>query len=247
MKLLITALSFFIVTSAYAERIVVYAAASTASPVQEILTEFSEETGIKTAASFASSGTLAKQIANSAPADIFISANSRWLQWLKNNKLLKDSTVKPLLANRLALISHKYKGETFTQMQITELLTSGGRIAMADPSHAPAGRYAEETLKSLGILKETEKRLIKMQTVRVALAMVERRAVPFAIVYASDAVSSDTISILTLFNENLHGAIRYPYSIVNGKDTPNVVKLYSFLQSAKALSIFEKYGFQRAD
>ncbi|PLX69522.1 MAG: molybdate ABC transporter substrate-binding protein [Denitrovibrio sp.] len=246
MKNLLILLLMFIATVSYAEKITIYAAASTTNALNEIISEYKKSTDVDVVASFASSGTLAKQISNSAPADIFLSANKKWMTYLKDKNKVKAETISPLLSNRLALIApvtSPIKPTELDNATATKILSNGVRIALADPAHSPAGKYALKTLESLGLWTELSKNAVRMQTVRVALAMVERNAVPFGIVYSSDAALSNKAKVIGLFNEELHGAIRYPSAIVTGKDTASVVKFYHFLKSEQSATIFEKYGF----
>lgn len=247
MRLLLTFICLFgFMTAAYADNVTVFAAASTTNAVNGIIKEFTAETGMKVTPSYASSGTLAKQIDNSAPADIFISANQKWMKYLKDQSKVEAKTVDVLLANGLVLIapaSSKVKAQTLDKDTVLRLI-SGGKIAVGDPSHVPAGLYAEKTLKNLGIWDRVQQNLARMQTVRAALALVERNAVPFGIVYSSDAELSKSVKTIGYFDEKLHGPIRYPYAIVTGKENPSVKAFYKFLKGEKSAKIFEKYGFK---
>lgn len=246
-KLLLLLVCMVTFVSAYAEKVTIFAAASTTNAVNEIISGFKAETGIDVTGSYASSGTLAKQIANSAPADIFLSANVKWMKWLADEGKVDKDTVIPLLANRLALIapsSSKIMPVSLDKDTAVKLLTEKGRIAIGDPAHVPAGIYAQKTMESLGVWDNVQKMLTRMQSVRVALATVERNAVPLGIVYSSDAASSSRVKVIGLFDEELHGAIRYPVAVVDGKGNENVMKFYSYLKSDKSAKIFEKYGFK---
>lgn len=232
--------------TANAEDITIFAAASTTNAVNEIKAAFEAQTGNKVIASYASSGTLAKQIDNSAPAAIFISANQKWMDWLDEKGKVEKDTVKMLLANRLVLVTPA--SSTLSDVKLDAATTfdllSKGKIAVGDPAHVPAGQYAQKTLESLGVWDKLEKNLARMQDVRAALALVEKNAVPFGIVYSSDAGVSKQVKIAGYFDEDLHGPIRYPYAIINGKSTNAVKDFYSFLKTDYSAKIFEKYGFQ---
>lgn len=232
--------------TAFAADVTVFAAASTTDAVNEIIAEFEAETGKEITASFASSGTLAKQIDNSAPADIFISANVKWMDWLiEKNKIEKD-TAGPLLANRLALIAPSaspVSPEELTNEKAVEFISSAERVAIGDPAHVPAGMYAKKTMENLGVWGKVEKTAARMQNVRLALAMVEKNAVPLGIVYSSDAAQSSMIKVIGLFSEDLHGAIRYPAGIVKERATEDVKAFFEYLKSDTSAAIFKKYGF----
>lgn len=250
MKKILICMCMFISLTASAEKITIYAAASTTNAVKEIAQLYTEKTGIDIVASFASSGTLAKQISNSAPADIFLSANNKWMQWLIDENKVETNTARPILANRLALVAPASSGisvENLDNAAASKLITDAKRFVIADPAHAPAGKYAQKTLKSLGIWESVQSKAARVQTVRVALAMVERNAVPLGIVYLSDAALSKNVKVIGLFDEELHGAIRYPYAVVKGKNNDAVTSFYSYLKSDAASEIFRKYGFHTAD
>lgn len=242
MKRLIFSLLLLININVYAADLVIYAAASTTSAVNEIIDEFYKISGAKAVAAYASSGTLAKQVANGAPADIFISANAKWMKWLVDKD--KVHAPEPLLTNRLALIGN----EKSANLDISGLGKAfvNNRFSMADPEHSPAGRYAKKALESLNIWDSSKKSATRMQTVRAALALVERNAVSYGIVYSSDVYGSKSAKILSLFDEKLHGAIRYPFAMAKRKSSTKALELYNFMKSDKGMMIFEKYGFQRA-
>jgi len=246
MRLFFAIVVMFTFMTAYAEKITIYAAASTTNAMNEIIADFKKETGIDAVGSYASSGTLAKQIENSAPADIFISANVKWMDYLVEKAKVKTDTVAPLLANRLALVAPLQSSllpTELTKEKAAELLSSAKRIAMGDPAHVPAGKYAQKTLEALGIWNKLESKVLRMQNVRVALATIEKNAVPLGIVYSSDAALSDKVKIVGIFDETLHGPIRYPIAIIDGKESDAVFKFYNFLKTEKSAKIFQKYGF----
>ncbi|ADD68403.1 molybdenum ABC transporter, periplasmic molybdate-binding protein [Denitrovibrio acetiphilus DSM 12809] len=247
-KLLLLIMCTTAFMTANAEKLTIYAAASTTNAVNEIIANYEAETGNEVTSSYASSGTLAKQIDNSAPADIFISANVKWMTWLEGKGKVDKTTVAPLLANRLALIapskSEIKASETLDNDTAVKLLTTSGRIAIGDPAHVPAGIYAQKAMESLGVWEEVSGTVARMQNVRVALATVEKNAVPLGIVYSSDAARSKQVKIVGLFDEELHGAIRYPVAVVAGKANDTVMSFYNYLKTEKSAKIFEKYGFK---
>jgi molybdate transport system substrate-binding protein len=245
-KFALSILCILMTVSAYAETITVFAATTTVNAVNEISRIYTEKTGVEIRSSFASSGTLAKQIQNSAPAEIFISANEKWMKWLADENLIASGTYSPLLSNRLALIAPLASEARPTELKNAEaamILQNASKVAIGDPSHSPAGIYAENTIRSLGIWDKIEKNLVRMQTVRIVLAAVEQNAVPLGIVYSSDAAQSQKVKILGIFDESLHNAIRYPIGIVAGKNTPAVKAFYDFLKSDEASQIFRNHGF----
>jgi molybdate transport system substrate-binding protein len=244
--ILLLVISFMSIT-AFAADVTIYAAASTTNAVNSIISEFEKKTGYTAVASFASSGTLAKQISNGAPADIFISANPKWMKWVEEKGMVEKSEL--LLANRLALVVN-VKSEQKIAKADTETVSSlfnGKKFSIADPEHAPAGRYAQKAMETLGLWDSLKGNAARMQTVRAALALVERNAVPYGIVYSSDASASKLVKVLALFDESLHGAIRYPVAVVKDKNSDAVKAMYSFLFSDESYKIFSEYGFMKAE
>jgi molybdate transport system substrate-binding protein len=235
----------FISLSVLAADVTIYAAASTTNAVNEIMKSFEAETGKTVTASFASSGTLAKQIDNSAPADIFISANIKWMDWLSEKGKIETDTRIPYLANNLALIAPVSSSAFADKLdaETVKALIGSGKFAMGDPEHVPAGMYSQKTLESLGLWESLQGQAARMQDVRATLAMVERNAVPFGMVYSSDASISDKVKTIALFDENLHGPIRYPMAVIKDKKTDAVMSFYNYLKTEKSANIFAKYGF----
>jgi len=248
MKLLITAVCLMISFAVSAESITLYAAASTTNAVNEIISIYSEKTGEKVKASFASSGTLAKQIENSAPADIFISANPKWMKWIDEKGLMESDSIKPLLSNRMVLIAPASSSEKIENVSGESMLKmlAGKRIVMAAPEHAPAGQYAKQVFENLGIWEDVKHMTAGMQTVRAVLAMIEKGAAPYGVVYSSDASVSKNIKVLAVFDRSLHSPVVYPAGIIKKNSSDRVKDFYTFLKSSEAEVIFSKYGFEKA-
>ncbi len=236
-------------TTARAEEITVFAAASLTDAMTQVAQSYATATGDTLQLSYASSSTLARQIAAGAPADLFISANQKWMTWLADQDLIATNSRHDLLANALVLIAPADSNlEPITissQTDLTSLIDEEDRIAVGDPDHVPAGIYARQALESLGQWNTVEPRLARADNVRAALALVERGEAPLGIVYATDAAIATDVKIIATFPENSHPAITYPVAITTGQTNPAAVKLLAWLLGDDAGVIFAEYGFNR--
>jgi molybdate transport system substrate-binding protein len=228
-----------------AEKITVYAAASLTNALEEVDADYTKRTGATVAESFASSSTLARQIEAGAPAQIFISADAKWMDYLADKNLIASQTI--LLGNALALIA---PSDSPVQAQGIDSgfnwnrqLGINGRLATGDPDHVPAGIYAKEALRHLGVWNGLEPRLARAGDVRGALTLVERGDAPLGIVYVTDARVSAKVKIIGIFPESSHTRIVYPAGIVKGADAPAVENYYNFLRGSVARAVFSRYGF----
>jgi molybdate transport system substrate-binding protein len=159
--------------------------------------------------------------------------------------MVKDTRY-TLLGNELVLIAAKdAKPAKITLDKQTDWakLLNGGRLSVGDPDHVPAGIYAKEALQNLGAWTALEPKLARANNVRSAMALVERGEAPLGIVYGSDAVASDKVSVVAIFPEDSHKPVEYPMAIVKGHQTPAVSAFYSYLKSPEAAAIFKHYGF----
>jgi molybdate transport system substrate-binding protein len=231
---------------AEADQLIVFAAASTTNAITDIMARFAAETAIPVAPSFASSSTLAKQIESGAPADLFISADEKWMDYLAERKMIQpDSRIK-LLGNRIVLIAPVDSRLPASDIQAASPLLQwlgDGRLAMGDPSHVPAGIYGQQALENLGLWVSVKDKLAPAKDVRAALALVERAETPLGLVYATDAAISNKVRVIGRFPESSHPPIVYPAAIVAGREAPAARQFLTYLKSATAKSIFEKYGF----
>lgn len=228
-----------------AEPVMVFAAASTTNAVSDAVKAYEAEGKGKAVASFASSSTLAKQIAHGAPAQVYLSANVKWMNYLADKKLLEPGTRVDLLGNRLVLIAPKgakERGPIKAGMPLIQWL-GDGRLAVGDPDHVPAGIYAKQALKSLGLWEKAEPRLARAANVRAALALVERGEAPLGIVYSTDAAITPKVTVVGIFPEGSHKPIIYPLSLLKGEATSQAKAFWQFLQGDEAKGIFKKYGF----
>ncbi len=220
------------------ERILVFAAASVADAIEQAADEFSASGRDHIVVSVAASSTLAKQIAAGAPANLFISADTDWVDWLARNKHADVNAQRIVARNRLVVA--RKAGEVVAG-DLREALGQG-RIAMGDPGHVPAGRYAKQALVSEGVWETVVPRAVYGENVRVAVEYLRNGAVDAAIVYASDAALYQDIVPVFTFAEHDHDAIIYPMIIPGGSDG-RAGAFADFLASSDGQSILLEYGF----
>lgn len=241
-------LSLSLAGQAFADnnKVTVFAAASLTNALQDIATEYKKEHQVDVVSSFASSSTLARQIEAGAPADLFISADQKWMDYAVSKDSIQPDTRANLLENTLVLVAPKVskQGDITINAQTDWLkLLDGGRLAVGDPDHVPAGIYAKESLQKLGAWDALSSKLAPAEDVRSALALVERDEAPLGIVYGSDAVASKGVKVVAVFPADTHQKVEYPIAIVKGHDTPVVSAFYKYLQGPEAAKVFQQYGF----
>lgn len=229
-----------------AEKITVFAAASLTNALQDIANRYQQGKEVKIVSSFASSSTLARQIEQGAPADLFISADQQWMDYAAQKKSIEEASRYTLLGNELVLVAPKEaKSPRVTLSKNTDWksLLQGQRLSVGDPDHVPAGLYAKEALQSLGAWSTLEPMLARGNSVRAALALVERNETPYGIVYGSDAVASSKVAVVGVFPADSHKPVEYPMAKVKGHDTAGVVAFYHYLKGPEAAAVFKHYGF----
>lgn len=237
--------TLFAQPAAAADEVLVFAAASTSGAIGEIAAAYAERRQGAVRAAFASSATLARQIAAAAPADVFLSAHPHWMDYLVEHQAIDRDSRRDLLRNRLVLIEPRestLKLRIAPGFPLAEAL-GGGRLAIGNPEHVPAGMYAKAALVHLGVWKEVADRLAPAPDVRAALALVERGETPLGIVYASDARASAKVRVVGTFPADSHPPIVYPVAVVTGHDRPAVASFMAFLGSPEAREIFRRFGF----
>ena len=228
------------------DTVTVFAAASTTNAMTDIGQLYMAQHKDKIRFSFASSSTLAKQIDNGAPADIYVSANVKWMDYLIKKRMISPNSRVDLLGNRIVLIVPDQSSLKHIDIKPDFPLASylgDGRLAMGDPDHVPAGMYGKEALKRLKVWPKVENKVAGMKDVRAALMMVERGEVPLGQVYSTDAAISSKVRIVGVFPPETHSPIVYPVAIVVNHDRPSVARFMAYLKSAAARTVFEKYGF----
>jgi molybdate transport system substrate-binding protein len=231
--------------SAQAPKLIVFAAASLKDALDEANAVYQRDKGQETATSYAASSTLAKQIEAAAPADVFISADLDWMDYLAKRNLVRPETRANLFGNRLVLIAPVNSGGKLSiapNFPIAQAL-GNGRLAIADPNAVPAGRYGKAALESLGVWSSVADRLAPAENVRATLVLVSRGEAPLGIVYQTDANSDKGVQIVGTFPENTHPPIIYPIAVVAASTNPGASGYVAFLKSAAARRIFEKHGF----
>jgi molybdate transport system substrate-binding protein len=238
-------LLFFSAAHANAEKILCYAAASLTNALGDIAQSFERQSQDKVSFSFASSSTLAKQIENGAPADMFVSADQEWMDYLEKLNLIAPGSRIELLGNRLVLIAPADSGLSLTLKPGVDLssLLRGGLLATGDPDHVPVGKYAKIALEKLGAWDRVSGRIARADSVRAALALVERGEAPLGIVYATDAAVAPKVKVVDVFPGDLHPAIVYPAALVQGRSTPAAARFLDYLKTPEAKAVFQKYGF----
>ncbi len=223
----------------------VLAAASLQEAMLEAADAWAAEGHQKPVVSFAASSALARQIEAGAPADLFVSADEEWMDHLQEKGLLRPGTRTQFLRNRLVLIAPRSdRGEMAIRPGLPLARALGqGRLAMADPDSVPAGRYGKAALQRLGVWGTVEGRVAAAENVRAALALVERGAAPFGIVYATDARASDQVRVAGVFPAASHPPIRYPLATLRASTHPDAEAFRRFLLSPEGMAVFVRHGF----
>lgn len=229
-----------------AENITVFAAASLTNALQDIASEYEEGRDVKIVSSFASSSTLARQIEQGAPADLFISADQQWMDYASEKKTIDNGSRVTLLGNDLVLVaptSNQPQPVNISKTTDWKSLLKGQRLAVGDPDHVPAGIYAKEALQNLGAWEQLSPVMARSNSVRAALALVERNETPYGIVYGSDAIASKKVTVVGIFPKESHKPVEYPLAIVTDHNNARVKAFYDYLKGPEAAVVFKKYGF----
>jgi molybdate transport system substrate-binding protein len=241
-------LAFYVVVAspiAAAAGITVFAAASLKEALDEQAKTFEASTGNKVVVSYGGSNALAKQIEAGAPADLFISADLDWMDYVATRNLLAPNARFDLLRNTLVLIAPSSSSSTLKIAPNFGLAAALGteKLAMANPDSVPAGKYGKSALEALGVWASVEKQVARAETVRAALVLVSRGEAPFGIVYKTDALADKGVKVVDTFPPNSHPPIIYPAALVASSKSTAAKPLLDYLRSAPAGSVWEKYGF----
>lgn len=226
-------------------RLVVFAAASMSVVLQEIAARFRDAHGVEVVLNLDASSTLARQIEQGAPADIFLSADRAWMDVVATAWNLGPSECHDLAMNQLVMIAPKGSGvsvEATKEFDIAPFLTRCSRIAIADPVHVPAGRYARQSIEWLGWWTQMQPRMLPAKDVRAALRLVEISEADAGFVYATDARSSDTIEVLAVLPSASHDAIVYSIAARRGA-SPHADAFLNFLRHPDTVARMEAVGF----
>jgi molybdate transport system substrate-binding protein len=232
-------------SAAQGRDVLVFAAASLKNALDEIAAQWQRESGKKVNISYAASNTLIKQIEQGAPADIFISADLDWMDYVAEHKLIKPETRFNLLGNKLVLIAPADSRINLTIAPNFPLAQALGndRLAMAEPSAVPAGKYGKAALEALGVWASVANKIAPAQDVRATLLLVSRGEAPLGIVYQTDAASDKGVKIVGAFPESTHPPIIYPIAVTTASTNPDTAAYIGFLKSPAAKPAFEKQGF----
>ena len=229
------------------QKVHLFAAASTAAAIDEIAEAAGAAfDGPVVVPVFASSGTLARQIVNGAPAAIFLSADPRWMTLLSEQKLIDESSRRDLLGNCLVLVQPVEDAQPFQVDASLPDRLGRGRLAIADPALAPLGAYARKALQSVSLWKPLQPKIVIQPNARALLALASRGEVAAAILYESDLTRNRRLRIVHRFATTHVPGIRYPTAIVAGRDGPAVRRVFDFLTSDPARAIFWRHGFREA-
>jgi molybdate transport system substrate-binding protein len=224
---------------------VVFAAASMKNALDDVNKIFSDRGGAKVTASYAASSALAKQLEQGAPADVFISADTDWMDYAAQHKLVRNDSRIDLLGNVLVLVAPKdAKIDSVTVGKDLDLarLAGDGRIVTGDVRAVPVGKYAKQALEKLGLWSGVERKLAMTENVRAALALVARGEAALGIVYSTDAAVEPSVKIVGTFPADSHAPIVYPVALTAGAK-PGGAAYLDVLRSRDAKTIFERYGF----
>ena len=231
---------------AEAQKLTVFAAASTTNAITDIAKLFEKSHSVVVRLSFASSSTLAKQIEKGARADIFLSANPKWMDYLAERGAITAASRTDLLGNRIVLIAPQDSSlghlTVDSSLNLAKLLGEG-RLAMGDPDHVPAGIYGKQAFEKLGLWDSVKDKVARAKDVRAALVLVERGEAPLGQVYATDAAISDKVKIVGMFPADSHPPITYPVALAADSQSDAAGEFIKFLQGPEGKAVFEKYGF----
>ena len=225
--------------------LVVFAAASLKNALDAVNAQWQKETGKKAIISYAASSALAKQIEQGAPAQMFISADLDWMDYVAQKNLIKPDTRSNLLGNRIVLIAPKDKAQPIEIKAGFDLakVLGDGRLAMANVDAVPAGKYGKAALEKLGVWASVSSKVAQAENVRAALLLVSRGEAPAGIVYQTDAAADPNVKIIGTFPEDTHPPIIYPIALTANADHPDAAAFLAYIKSAKAKPLFEAQGF----
>jgi molybdate transport system substrate-binding protein len=241
----VLAASWSVAAQAQGRDLLVFGAASLKNALDDANAQYQREAGHKIVVSYGASSALAKQIENGAPADIFISADLDWMDYVAEHKLIKPETRLNLLGNKLVLVAPADSSVNLAiapNFPLAQAL-GNGRLAMADPAAVPAGKYGKAALEALGVWSSVSSKIAPAQDVRATLLLVSRGEAPLGIVYQTDAASDKGVKIVGAFPESSHPPIIYPIAVTTASANPDAAAYVGFLKSPSAKPAFEKQGF----
>ena len=226
--------------------IIIFAAASMKTALDEAAAAFLAETGVETKISYGGSLALARQLTQGAPADIFVSADEDSMDEAAKGNAIKPESRIDLLANTLVVVANKTSSVQALALTPTDVAAAigAGKLVTGEVNSVPVGKYAKEALTNLGLWDEVSAHLAMTDNVRAALAFVARNEAPLGIVYATDAAAEPAVRVVAVFPTSSHKPIVYPIALTAASHNPSAVKFLDFLRSPAARAIFARQGFQ---
>jgi molybdate transport system substrate-binding protein len=223
----------------------VFAAASMKNALDAASAAWTEKSGVATSISYAGSSALARQIEAGAPADLFISADLDWMDYLAAQGLIDAASRTDLVGNRIVLVGARGAPTVDIRPGFDlAALVGDGKLAMAAPDSVPAGRYGKAALETLGVWSSVSAKVAGAENVRAALQYVARGEAPYGIVYRTDAAADPNVAIVGIFPEASHPPIVYPVALLRDAGNPAAANYLAFLKSAEARRFFEAEGFE---
>jgi len=249
-SLLLTALAALAVLPAIAQArapITVFAAASLKESMDAAAARYQQDTGQAVRVSYAASSALARQIEQRAPADVFVSADLEWMDWLQARQLIDTASRRVLLGNTLVLVAPADSAAQPLKLargtDLLPLLGARGRLSLALTASVPAGKYAKAAFESLGQWSALQPRVAESDSVRSALTLVARGEAPLGVVYGSDAQAESRVKVLATFPADSHPAIVYPVARVAASRNRQADAFVRWLDGEAASAIFREHGF----
>ncbi len=249
MRALLAILLLLLPAIAQAQPLTMFAAASLTDAMNDVAKLWEADGQAPVRFSFGASSTLARQMEQGAPGNLFASADTQWMDYAQQRNLILPETRRDLLGNRLVLVMPRATAHPVTIAEgfdLGAILGTNGRLAVGDPSNVPAGLYARQALTRLGVWNAVQVRLAPAENVRSALLLVERGEAPAGIVYATDVAVSPNLAIAGVFPESSHDPIVYPFAITRSGDTPQARAFLTFLSTPASEAAFQKRGFSIA-
>lgn len=243
MRLALSALALILSAQAASAEVTVFAAASLKTALDQIAQDWTSETGTTVTLSYGGTPALAKQIAEGAPADLFVSASVAWMDDLEAKALIRTETRRDLIGNSLILVAHGEAAPVTIDATLDlAALLDGGKLSMALVDAVPAGQYGKEALESLGLWAAVEPSVVQSENVRAALKLVALGEAPLGIVYASDSIAEPGVTVIGTFPKDSHQPIVYPaaLTLTAGDDA---AAFLDHLFSPAAQAVFQANGF----
>jgi len=225
--------------------ITVFAASSMTDVLEAMGAEFARTGGAPVRFSFASSAVIARQLEAGAPADMFVSADLEWMDYVQGRGLIQTHTRANMVSNRLVLIAAADSTISLRIAQdfpIARALGPRGRLSTGDPDNVPVGRYARQALTSLGVWNDVADHLVRAENVRSAMMFVSRGEAPLGIVYQTDAMADRKVKIVDTFPTRTHQPILYPAALT-AKAQPGALAFLDFVRGPRGRALFQRFGF----